>query len=264
MKILRALRGKDGRPNREPALFVAMVALAEPRPPDPKRLTACLREHWPDQPGFTAFECHDEVLACEIGPAAGAVGLIPAPIPAVDIQAACEASLLWPEAAHVLVKHTAHLICTVGGTVEKKVAAINLTKLVAAVTQSTSALGVYWGAANLVHSPAAFFGQAREMTEEFLPLYLWILFGLSGAVGKVTLRTQGMASLGFMELEIVESDRDPPDIVEFAFNIAHYLLDRGPVLADGDTFGLSEEQKVLVCHAASIVDPAEKVYRLKY
>ncbi len=256
--------GKGKRAEREPATAMAMVALAEPRLPDAKQLSETLRRDWPQKPRFGEFRRDGDILGFEAGAAFGAVSLTPAPIPAEDIRLACAASPAWPESHTALQKHTAHLICVVKGPVEKKLAAFQLTKLVAGICQQRGVLGVYWCSASMVHAPEPFVGQAEEMTEDRLPLYLWLQFPFSISDGKVTLRTCGMAALGFMELEVVDSKREVEDVAKFTFNIAHYLLDHGPVLGDGQTIGMSADEKVLVRHCASGVDPQRKAYRLCY
>jgi hypothetical protein len=35
------------------------------------------------------------------------------------------------------------------------------------------------------------------------------------------------------------------------FNAAHYLCDHGPVLLDGQTFGLSADERILISHRPS-------------
>jgi len=158
--------------------------------------------------------------------------------------------------------HKAHLICNVSGPIEKKMAAYQLTKVVAATCLLTPALGVYWGAAGLMHDPEPFVGMATEMTRDGLPLYLWLQFIVGRSQDGVGVRTIGMASLGFMEIEVVDSALPAKEVGGFVFNIAHFLLDHGPVLKDGDTIGLSAEQKILVRHLPSTVNESEKVYRL--
>ncbi len=256
--------GKRGKGEHQNSVFLAMVALSGPVVPDVRTLKARLRSLWSDGPRFEELKVDGEVISFEIGPAVGGIGLIRAPIPEGDLQAACEVSLEWPEAAERLKEHRAHLICTVSGPVEKKTAAYFLTKLVAALCVEVPAVGVYWGAATLVHDPVVFASQASEMSLEILPLYLWIRFAVAAQGDTATLRTVGMRSLGFMELEIVGSSRSAEEIVGFAFNVCHYLLDNGPVLGDGQTIGMSAEEKVPVRHTASFLDPDEKVYRLAY
>ena len=74
--------------------------------------------------------------------------------------------------------------------------------------------------------------------------------------------TQGMKALGFMEIEIERRTSDPMETVSEIFNFAHYLLDHGAVLKDGDTIGMSAESKIGVRHVSSSWDKGERVYRL--
>jgi len=46
-------------------------------------------------------------------------------------------------------------------------------------------------------------------------------------------------------------------------NIATYLIEQGPVIADGNTVGGSEEERVVVRHAPSMIDRPGLVYRLE-
>lgn len=263
MRILDAFRRRENKPKH--VVFVAMIALTTPQWPGAKELTKALHQYGPDMPETADVEEANESMTFNIGPAIGSVMLISAPIPQGDIDAACTASAItWPVARQELQKHTAHLICSIVGPVEKKTAAYYLTKLVAATAKTVPAVGIYWGAAGMVHATVPFIEQAEGMSTEYLPLYLWINFALAGEDHKFSLRTFGMASLGFMEIEIVDSPKPVEEIVNMAFNVAHYLLDNGPVLADGDTFGFTESQKLKIRHVQSIVKPDEKIYRLYF
>ncbi len=264
MALFAASNGKKNQSEHQNNTFLAMVPLRDPVLPDVQTLRKRLKAQWRDKPHFDAFEVQNEIITFHAGPAFGAIALMRAPIPAGDLDAASKVSIAWPEAPERLKGHTAHLICTVSGPVEKKVAAYLLTKVAAAVCMEAPALGVYWGAATLVHDPVAFASQAKEMSTDVLPLYLWIRFAVAREAGRTTMRTEGMRSLGFMEMEIVGSSRTPEEVVGFAFNICHYLLDNGPVLGDGETIGLSADEKVPVQHTGSFLNPQEKVYKLAY
>ena len=54
----------------------------------------------------------------------------------------------------------------------------------------------------------------------------------------------------------------PLETVGEIFNFAHYLLDHGAVLKDGDTIGLSANQTIRVRHLVSNWDEGHRVYRL--
>lgn len=139
-----------------------------------------------------------------------------------------------------------------------------LTEAVAAILQTQVGVGVYWGPGTLVNPPEIFLEHAARMSDEYLPLYLWIDFRVKpDKGGSLTLFTTGMVALGFMEIEIVRSQIKPFDAVDMAFNIAHYLLDNGPVLDHGDTIGISEKQTIKISHVPSIFEGRGTVYMLE-
>ena len=73
-----------------------------------------------------------------------------------------------------------------------------------------------------------------------------------------------MKSLGFMEIEIRDSTESADDTVGLAFNIAHYLLDSGPILKDGDTIGLSAEQRLKISHTKVPLHASDEVLQLSH
>lgn len=114
-----------------------------------------------------------------------------------------------------------------------------------------------------MHSPEQILDDAKTMSRDRLPLYSWIGFrGHCESDGTTTLFTEGMAAFGFMEIEIVKSHHNSELLIDRAFNMAHYVMDSGPVLKDGDTFGLSAEEMIKIRHSPSIWDKSRTVYRL--
>jgi hypothetical protein len=60
-----------------------------------------------------------------------------------------------------------------------------------------------------------------------------------------------MKALGLMEIETVAPRERAEHVLDRMFNAAHYLCDHGPVLKDGDTFGLSANEKIRISHRPS-------------
>jgi hypothetical protein len=101
------------------------------------------------------------------------------------------------------------------------------------------------------------------MSEEHVPVPVWLRFQLirqdDGALGMYTL---GMRQFGLMELEVERSPMDLEELFEFVSNVAHYLIQSGPVIKDGNTVGGSEEQRILVRHRLSLIDGGRQVYKV--
>lgn len=247
-------------------IALSMVALKEAVAPPPERVFSELKRRWPDAPKPRDVEEKKGVLSFKLDDAAAAVALLPAPIPWSDLEGPCAGAWYWPKAVEAMRAHKAHLIVSLGGGRRTPIdRCLLLTALTAAVTAASDAAGVYWGSGTVVQSPKAFLEVSGQMSQDFLPLRLWIDFRLvKERPGVHSLFTTGMEPFGHMDLEVPKSRQRPEAIFDLAFNAAHYLLDRGPVLKDGDTFGTSPEQKIKVRHVPSRWGHSGKILSLAF
>jgi hypothetical protein len=107
------------------------------------------------------------------------------------------------------------------------------------------------------------------MAEEFTtpqspPLYLWVdLRAFRNEDGTTGLFTIGLAPLGHMEIEIPRIKMESGELREWLLEIVRYLLEKGPVLRDGQTIGMSAEQRIRIRHCPSIFGHAGQVIRLE-
>jgi len=248
------------------SLAVAMVALPRVGPlPALSDMSRWLAAHAQEMPPLTAAESSAEALAAGVGDADLVIGLMTAPIPWSELEGPCATAFWWPEAASVMRAHAAHLIVGLrGGEMDAVQRNLWLTALVAAVLSTNETSGVYWGAGTLVMPPEIFVEGAKSMSRELLPLDLWIDFRVwRDDDGSTSLSTTGLEDLGHMEIEISRSIVDPGEARETAWNAAHYLLDQGPVLYDGDTIGFGPDEQIRIRHVPSMWNPAKMVIRLE-
>ena len=243
--------------------FVAMPMLKTERQIDFSKLTDALNlikdiklTEPPSQDGdIISFKLDDVIIASE---------MIGKPIPWADLEGPCQTCPFWKDVASHVKEHTAHLVTTATGENEPKVLAWYLTKGIEALLPAVDSIGVYWAGGTLVSPKDMFVDMSNESSLEYLPLYLWIDFRCEmDDKEHCSLFTTGMKSFGLMEMEIQNSTQRPKYVIDKAFNLAHYLLDKGPIVNDGDTFGMSEDEKLYVRHAKSFVDPDQMVYRLE-
>lgn len=245
---------------------MSMVALKEAEAPFPERLFTELKSRWPDAPPARDVSQKQGALTFKLDDATATVAFLPAPIPWADLEGPCACAWYWPKAVEAMKGHSAHLIVSLHGGRRTPIdRCLLLTALTAAVTAVAKAAGVYWGAGTVVQSPRAFLEVSGQMSQDFLPLRLWIDFRLiKERPGVFSLFTKGLGAFGHMELEVPKSRQRPEAIFDLAFNAAHYLLDRGPVLKDGDTFGTSPEQKIKVRHVPSRWGHSGKILSLAF
>ncbi|MEZ4370051.1 MAG: DUF4261 domain-containing protein [Polyangiaceae bacterium] len=245
---------------------LAMVPLRVSQLPDAQALCDAYAREWPDQvtPEPAAAAPDGSGATLEGAKFAALISLNAAPIPASDLEPAYRAALHWPEAKQSIEGHVAHLVVTViSDELDAVDVMLELTRIVGACLLTSEAAGVYWGGGSLVNGVEAFLDDAREMSREYLPLYLWVRFGLMrDKHNTATLYTLGMDQFDLMEVEFVRSKLDLETLTDRAFNGAHHLLDNGPILADRDTIGLTPTERFLVRHVTSVVDPERTVYSL--
>jgi hypothetical protein len=142
--------------------------------------------------------------------------------------------------------------------------ALRLTALTSAAARLTGAAAIFWAPAGLVHEPRAFAEQAIQSSRTSLPLYLWIDFRVRRHDdGRVDAFTTGLARFGKREIELAPLDASAQRVLEWMYNVAHYILDRAAIVKDGDTIGLPDGTEFTAAHKASRIDGTTDVLYLE-
>jgi hypothetical protein len=195
----------------------------------------------------------------------GFIAHMPIPIPGGEAEDNADRNFLWPHGKEEAAEHQSHVIVTnFGGEQESAIqSALVVSRLALVALQLFDGLGVYWGNASVCNSREFFEGCCSDMSEEHVPVPVWLRFQLvrqdEDSLGMYTL---GMKQFGLMEIEIDRCQMDLEDLFEFVSNLAHYLIQSGPVIKDGNTVGGSEEQRILVRHLPSMIDDGRQVYKV--
>lgn len=229
-------------------------------------IQAALATHWPDLPAPADTTAEGNTLSFELGEVSVVLGVMPAPVPWSDLEGPCATSVLWPEAQTEVQAHQAHVIVTVSGELDPIALTTALTKLTAALMASSDlALGVFWTNAALLVPKALFHDFAVEVLPFGPPLHIWVDFrvGMIDADHSAAF-TCGLAALGLMELETRCAPEAPGDLRERLMAIAGYLISEGPVIADGDTLGESEDEMLQVIYSPSEFGIEGQVMRFVY
>lgn len=249
-----------------PLKWLALVALERAEMPPFDQVAAWYAERYPDAPAPLAAGATDKLQTVTLGEFTAAATLVPRPIPWSQLEGPCATAWYWPEAAEALRPHEAHLLVTLideGGRPIDKASA--LTRLTAAVTATAPSVGVFWGPGRLVHPPAAFVEQAAHVSPDNLPLFLWIDFRIEQADdGSLRLFTTGLEALGETELEVPHYVGAAQDLLDFVYNIAHYLLSRRKTINDGDTIGVSEQVQATARRGPSMLGGEGEVIQLSF
>lgn len=219
-------------------------------------------------PGYSAEVGEEDIVAVTCGEdTIGFLAHVPAPIPDGEAEANADGNFLWPNGKVEAGKHRSHVIVTTvgGGKQSPAQAAIAVAQLALVALDLFDGLGVYWGNACVSNSREIFEGFCDDISEEHLPVPVLLRFQVIRASDdEIGLYTLGMSQFGLMDLEVDRCQMDLDELFEFVSNIANYLIDNGPVIADGNTVGGSEEERIVVRHRPSMIDKNRKVYKILF
>jgi len=176
-----------------------------------------------------------------------AIAHMDVPVPIGDIKGTVQYAYNWRTALEDTKDHKSHLIVSLmqGGQDQIKRFKI-FTQIICSLLRTTNAIGVYKGNQSLLIPKEDYLNEAEAMSGEYLPLNLWIYFGLRVTDSGNSAYTYGLKEFNKTEMEIVNSSKDLEDIRGFLFNIAHYVLDYDVTFQDGQTVGGSEEEKIAI------------------
>lgn len=219
-------------------------------------------------PGYSARISEGNMVTVERGTEAiGFLAHVPAPIPNGEAEHNAAGNFLWKNGQAEAARHRSHVIVanSGGGQPTPVQSALIVTRLALVALQIFDGLGVYWGNASVSNSRAAFEDFCADISEEHLPLPVWLRYQLvRSQAGGIGLYTLGMAQFDLMEIEVDHCRRDVQQLFEFVSNIAHYLIQNGPVIRDGNTVGGSPEERIVVRHLGSMIEQDRQVYKIVF
>jgi hypothetical protein len=185
----------------------------------------------------------------------GSVGLahMPMPIPWGDLDWPVRTAWHWPTAETELRNHFAHVVVFVSSD-RLSVIELNL-QLVRAVASVVAAcpdaVGVYCGHASVVIQAGRYLEEAQEASTTNLPIALWLGLHLVRGEAGLTAYTTGMEAFDLLNLEAQDTDMTPPHLLGLLASVAHYEIDAGIQIDDGETAGGSPGERIEIRHRPS-------------
>jgi hypothetical protein len=175
---------------------------------------------------------------------------ISAPIPFGDIEKATEHAYHWSSALEDTKDHRAHVVIALINGNHNPIKRFRLhTQLICSVLMTSQAIGVYIGEQSLLIAKDDYLFEAQKMSDSYLPVNLWIYFGLRIVDGKSNGYTYGLKAFDKEELEVLNSDKRLFDIRELLVNITHYVLMNDINFKSKQTVGYTESQKINISYS---------------
>jgi hypothetical protein len=188
---------------------------------------------------------------------------IDAPFPD-NLDHAAAFAYWWPSAKNDIARHKAHLMVACNWSKYSRLDAhIRHSVLVRELVDQLPVIGVLWG--SVLVPPNIFKGEfASTLKDGAVPFSLWVLIQFSQQPGgNILISTVGMRDFGLMEIE-TESSLPLDQTYDLVRKFGSYILAKGPVVRDGETFGHSADERIKVRHIRSFrPDVNDNVYWLE-
>ena len=235
--------------------FLAFVLLKAPEW-DHERFEKDFEADWGvnlDPPELKDGENNSTIVYSTQGSDVGAifaVSLIDRCVPNEEAEYHAQFNYMWKEAVSVTKTHKAHMIVTVLSKTDPVTSGTLFAQVLSTLCKWENTLGVYYN--DVVAEPRFLVAVSDLIRQDQFPLPSLVWFGLGRSWKGVNAYTCGLTKFGKDELEILESDKDPGELRGFLMNIAAYVIGQDVILHDGETIGVSNEQRIKIVRSEGV------------
>lgn len=228
--------------------ILGMVLLQDTNSMKIDKVVAELRDKW--KLSVDDSESNKEASLLVIDNYLVTIANMPMPIPGEEVKSAADYNYFWLNGINEASKHEGHVIVSIMDAGKDPIKEnILFNKIATSVLTTCNSLGVYIGGRTLLLKKDFYLANTEVMSDQNLPLYSWIYFGLRQEDGKQSVYTYGLSDFDKPEMEIINSEHSLKELNEIMFNMAHYVLTADVTLKDGETIGTTATQKLEISYS---------------
>lgn len=183
-----------------------------------------------------------------------------------DYRTALQQSWHWPQAEQAVTGCSYALMLTdlMASGLPYKDRLRLFAGVLRALAETAPCEAIYWRASDKLVEPGAFVQAMEEDQLLYGALNIRLFRERPNEEGRVemVMDSVGLAALGVPDVQCHFYDMNPNETAGFLLDIAHYLFNRGDIIADGETIGRDEQQRWLCEHQYSLLEPRRVVLDL--
>ena len=164
----------------------------------------------------------DNAMVFKVGDMVVACSLMPNPVPNKEAENAAKYNILWKEGANEVAKHQAHVMLAVMNKTSAVEQAILFAKVASSLLKLDNAIGIYKDPT--VYEKNFYVNFAETIKDGEYPMPILIYTGMYLAKTGLCAFTSGMRFFGYEEMEIVDSPKQPNDLLGFLLSISELSL----------------------------------------
>ncbi|MGN0595582.1 MAG: DUF4261 domain-containing protein [Hominimerdicola sp.] len=202
--------------------------------------------------GAIVFKVDEMIVACS---------LMSNPVPGKEAENAAKYNILWKDGAKAVAEHQAHIMLAVMNKFDAMEQALLFAKVAGCLLKLNGAIGIYKDPT--VFEKDFYIGFSDSIKNGEVPMPILIYVGMYLAKTGICAFTSGMRFFGKEELEIVDSGKQPNDVISFLYSISEYVLTENVDLQDGETIGFTDEQKLPISIGTGVSVQGQTI-KIKY
>lgn len=167
------------------------------------------------------------------------------PVPSGDIEGVAQYAYNWPSVLDDFKNSTGHAIVSVLSHSKPEVERFALlSKVLHAILSTSDSIGVYQGNQSLLIPKEQYIESAEDLTDDRIPIHLWVYLGLRKSEEGNSIYTYGMSEFDKYEMEVIDSALPLEELYDFISNICAYVISSNVTFKSGETLGYTDEQKI--------------------
>jgi hypothetical protein len=233
--------------------------------PKPEALLQELRNNWKTK--TDSVNVSDKTIVFSAQEGTVMLAFLDYPVAQNEVYTAAAISWLWKNAEAEATAHKAQMVISVLGPAKSNPLKLYqlFTRVAASVLAVSDAAGVYMNETLLLLSKGYYLEAAKNMSDDHLPLYCWLYFGLMEEDGeKSGAFTYGMKEFDLPEMEIVQSTQALPETHAVLYDAASYVIKYNIRLKEGQLIPLDEKLKLPVSYSPGYYVRENETIKIKY
>jgi hypothetical protein len=233
--------------------------------PKPKEVLDELRGNWKVK--TDSVNISDKTVVFSAPEGTVMLAYLDYPVAQNEVYTAASISWLWKNAEAEATRHQAQMVISVLGASQSDPVKLYqlFTRVAGGVLSATDAAGVYMNEELLLLSKGYYLEAAKNMSDDNLPLYCWLYFGLMEEDGgKAGAFTYGLKEFGFPEMEITQSAHSLQEAHAVLYDAAAYVLRYKVHLKDGQQVPLDAGLKIPVTVSKAVYIQEGETIKLSY
>lgn len=241
-------------------IFLSFVLLSE-KHFDLKVFVEDFKKEWGIEIQEKEASQDSQTLVFDMDGMMASVAFMPTPIPNEEAVNDAKTNFRWTGAIEAAKEHKSHVVIAVlPNGKESKEAGIAMVKVASSVLKQKNASGI--NTLGTVLPPSFYIDCAESFIKKGLfPLMNLVFFGAyTQDDGKTfSAYTYGLGQFHKEEIEIINSKKEPEEILNFLVDIASYVIDEDVCLKAGETIGSSEDEKLSIEKSQAVAVEGESL-----